>query len=104
MTSRLTLLQHRFAFPIVAGSGVLASACFARFLVWHLGWRFGSASASGGQTFNASDSVLAYTLLGCILLPTAGVVATLMLNTVSAVSVHFDDGARTENLESRQDV
>ena len=101
MTNRLPLLQHRLAFPILAALGLLGSACFARFLVWRLGWRF--ANSSGEQAFDASDSILAYTLLGGILLPTAGVIATLMLNTVSTIGERPDDGTQAEVIESRQD-
>jgi len=97
-------MQHRFAFPIAAGLGLLGSAGLAYLLVRYLGWRFPDSAAGAGQSLGESDSVLAYALLGCTLLPIAGVIATLMLSTVStAARLHLED-IPADTLASRLDA
>jgi len=104
MTRPSHFMQHRFAFPIAAGLGLLVSAFLGHLLVRHLGWRFPDASAGAGHTLSEADSALAYALLGCTLLPIAGVIATLMLSTVSTIGNRRVEEVQADTLASRFDA
>jgi len=103
MTNPRQFMQHRFAFAIAAGLGILGSVCFAHLVVSHLGWRFPDGTGTG-TTLGEADSLMAYALLGCTLLAVAGVIATLMLSTVATIANRRGEEGPSDTLASQLDA